>query len=95
MRSTIYLLSILLMVLSMAPGSGCRRSGAQPAPVQPVVVVRQSCLTKTLMESRPMGLDPTTLCGLRSSVVDCLAHQIELRDAFIARLIANCGVAPR
>ena len=92
MRSMKLLLMLLSTVLSMAPLTGCCHAGAQP--VQPTVQVPTRCLSPKILASRPRPLDPTILCGPGISVVDCLAHEIELRDAYIARLVANCGGTP-
>lgn len=89
MHSTMRLRSTLLMAALLAPMIGCWRNGAQP--VQPTVEVPVSCLTPKILADKPHPLDPTTLCGPGISVVDCYAYQILLRDAYIARLVANCG----
>lgn len=65
----------------------CKRAPAQPT------VVRQPCLTAELLAARPRSSDLMT-CSLSNRLADCLAHEVLERDAFIVRVLANCGVKP-
>jgi len=98
MRSMLRSRSLLpmLLVLSMALSPSCCKRPAQPAPVQPVVRVPVSCLTPELLAARP-GPIATTLMDCLSqgnSAADCVAHDDRVREAYIVRLLANCGAKP-
>ncbi len=94
MRLTLRLTMLWLMplVLSMAAFSGCCRNAKPPTPG--VVTVRQPCITKELQVALPQPSDPMTCSHQGHSVLDCLAHDVNLRDAWITKALANCGVRP-
>jgi hypothetical protein len=88
MRSTIYLLTLLSLALSMGPSIGCCKRGAMPEPH--IVQVRERCLR----QPPPASPDLTSCSRQGHDVKDCLAHEIEIRDAWIAAAWASCAVAP-
>lgn len=92
MPSTLRLSNMLLLALSLAATSGCCKP-AKP-PVLPVVEVPRSCVTASLLAARPAQSDPTTCSSQGNDVRDCLAHDVLERDAYITRLLANCGAKP-
>ena len=93
MRSTLrsWLLLLMPVLLTVLLG-GCCKSPKPPA--QPVVQVPVSCVSPAMAANKPPPPDPTTCSHQGHSVVDCLAHDVLVRDAYIIRLLANCGVKP-
>lgn len=90
MRSTICSLKLLLLVLSTVPLTACCKGGKPP---EHIVTVRERCLR----QAAPLPPAATTSCygqGTEKQVRDCLAHEIEIRDAWIAAALASCKVKP-
>lgn len=93
MRSMLRLRSVLLtlLVLSMALGGGCCKKS--PEPVRPVTVVPRACVTPEMKAARPKPIAETLMACLDqgNSPYDCVAHDARTREAYIVRLLANCG----
>lgn len=79
-----------LSVLSLALLPSCCKKSQTPVAAP---TVRQSCLTPELQASRPKPIEETLMICLdqRNSAGDCVAHDLKVREAYIVRLLANCG----
>lgn len=94
MRSMLRLLKPLpvLLVLSLAASPSCCKRQLLPDPVRPVQALR-SCVTPEIRADRPKPIAEAlmTCSDQGNSPEDCIAHDDKVREAYIVRLLANCG----
>ena len=85
-----------LLVLSLALSPSCCKRQQTQEPVHPVVEVPISCLSPEVLASRPKPIEETLMRCLDqgNSAEDCITHDARVREAYIERVLANCGVKP-
>lgn len=94
LRFRVWLPGLLVLSLGLLPS--CCRKPQTREPVQPVVEVRSSCVTPELRADRPKPIDETLMLCLDQGnrAEDCITHDARVREAYIERVLANCGVKP-